>query len=242
MSIPIIVGNWKMHKTIAEAVAFVKALEQRLIPEDRACLAVPFTALRACATHALRSRIGAQNMSDAAQGPFTGEISAPMLLEAGAQFVLLGHSERRHLFAEDEGLIRRKLERAIHQGIQPILCVGELLEQRRAGQTEAVVVRQLESALGELTDPGSLMIAYEPVWAIGTGETASCAQAVEMHQLIRRYLSRWNRPVPILYGGSVRPDNAAALLNESEVNGLLVGGASLELDSFLSIVEQGRRG
>jgi len=234
---PLIIGNWKMHKTIAEAVAFVKVLEERLDPKrPPPYLAVPFTAIRACSGYAVHSWIGAQNMCDAAEGAYTGEISAHMLVDAGARFVLLGHSERRYLFGEGDGLIRRKVERAIQANLRPILCVGEHLEERQAGQTEAVIGRQLEAALAGLEGLGGLTIAYEPVWAIGTGQHATPEQAQLVHQFIRRFIPH----VSILYGGSVHPDNAAALLKQPDVDGLLVGRAALEVDSFLSICNAGR--
>jgi triosephosphate isomerase (TIM) len=236
----IIIGNWKMHKTIAEAVAFVKALEAT---QQTAYLAVPFTAIRACAGYALHSTIGAQNMSDALEGAFTGEISAPMLKDAGARFVLLGHSERRHLFGEDDLLIGRKVARALEQGLRPVLCVGETLAEHRAGQAEQVVTRQLAAGLSGVQEPKDLVVAYEPVWAIGTGENATPEQAQAMHQLIRRWLlGRYpTQEISILYGGSVKPDNAAQLMAQKDVNGVLVGGAALQVDSFLSIIEAGRR-
>ena len=237
-----IVGNWKMHKTIAEAVAFVKALEQRLDSQTPGpYLAVPFTAIRACASYSVRTVIGAQNMHDAPEGAFTGEISASMLIEAGAQFVLLGHSERRHLFGETDALIHKKVIRALDRKVRPILCVGERLKEHQAGQTQAVVIRQLEAGLQGVDDPGELAIAYEPVWAIGTGRTATPEQAQEVHQMIRHWVTQqWSSPVSILYGGSVQPENAAALLAQPDIDGLLVGGASLSLDPFIKIINAGR--
>ncbi len=227
-----------MHKTIAEAVAFVKLLEERLEPKAPAPhLAVPFTAIRACASYSVRTVLGAQNMHDALQGAFTGEISAPMLLDAGARFVLLGHSERRHIFHETDAMIEKKVHRALEEKLRPILCVGETLQEREAGHAERVVTRQLEAALHGVSDPRDLLIAYEPVWAIGTGKNATPEEAQKMHLVIHEWLlKKWKKSVPILYGGSVRPENCPLLLSQPNVNGLLIGGASLDVDSFLSTV------
>jgi triosephosphate isomerase len=237
-----IIGNWKMHKTIAEAVAFVKALEQQLQPElPTPYLAIPFTAIRACASYAVRSVVGAQNMHEATHGAFTGEISAPMLIDAGAHFVLLGHSERRHLMGETDAFIQRKLHRALETPLRPVLCVGETLDEHEADRASEVIVRQLEIALRGVEDLKGLSIAYEPVWAIGTGKTATPEQAQQVHQCIRNWCQeRWSAPIPILYGGSVQPGNAASLLGQPDIDGLLVGGASLSLDSFLKILSVGR--
>jgi triosephosphate isomerase len=244
--IPTIIGNWKMHKTGREARAFIEELAPLVeTSERRAFLAVPFTALFAAAQAAESSRItiGAQNMHDHADGAFTGEISALMLKEAGSQFVLLGHSERRHLFGETNAFINRKLQRALTENLLPIVCIGETLEEREEGITQRVLSIQLEEGLKGLSvaDVARLIIAYEPVWAIGTGETASPESAQAAHREVRDYLAHRYDPktaqkVCLLYGGSVRSDNAALLMQEADIDGLLVGGASLDVQTFATII------
>lgn len=246
----IIAGNWKMYKTIPEAVAFVERLAPRAsVSQAELYLAVPFTAISSAAQVALGSglKIGAQNMHDAEEGAFTGEVAGRMLVDAGATFVLLGHSERRHLFGESNEVIRSKVARAFEVGLQPILCVGERLEERQAGRAQEVVAEQLTACLAGLRGKkklAQLVVAYEPVWAIGTGETATPEQAEEMHRFCRsvvaeRFGAEVAEGLPILYGGSVKPSNAAELLALDEIDGVLVGGASLDPDSFLAIVEAG---
>lgn len=241
-----IVGNWKMYKTIQEAAEFVKRLPA-LVDESSAAvgLAVPFTALMIAADVARGTpiRIGAQNMYDAENGAFTGEISALMLRDAGAQFVLLGHSERRNLFQESNTLINRKVKRALGNGLQVILCVGETLDQYAAGETASVITSQLTNCLEGVAadDVRHIIIAYEPVWAIGTDKTATPEIAAKVHHMCREYCARkfgrdYSDNMQILYGGSVKPENAKDLLIQPEIDGLLVGGASLSLDSFVKIV------
>ncbi|MDX9746532.1 MAG: triose-phosphate isomerase [Syntrophales bacterium] len=244
---PFIAGNWKMHKTIEEAVTFARRLKE-LAPRctDRDVLvAPPFTALSAM-SETLRGtgvHIAAQNMHEAPQGAFTGEVSAAMLAEAGCDYVIIGHSERRTLFGEDDTRINRKIVAALENGLKVIFCIGETLEEREAGLTTKVVERQIKEGLKALRndDIRRLVIAYEPVWAIGTGKTATPAQAEEVHAFIRGLMSRlYNEDtansLPILYGGSVKPDNMAELMAQPNVDGGLIGGASLEFDSFSQMV------
>ena len=244
---PFIAGNWKMHKTPQETVDYV----EQLLPQVENCpdsvyIAVPFVALEKAVRKAEGSniKIGAQNMHDAESGAFTGEISASMLRACGAHFVLLGHSERRHVFGEDDAFIHRKVVRALKVGIQPIVCIGETLEQRKNNQTEQVLQEQLRGSLSSINQEQlqSLILAYEPVWAIGTGETATPEIAQAAHRTIREFLSsQWGRDsaekVVLQYGGSVKPTNAADLMAEPDIDGLLVGGASLTVDSFVQIVQ-----
>ncbi len=244
---PVIAGNWKMNKTIAEAVAFAAGLRGAFnTPPDRdVIIAPPFTALQAVA-EAIRGsfiQLAAQNLHEAEKGAYTGEISAGMLREAGCGWVIIGHSERRTLFGEGDALINRKLRAALTAGLQPIFCVGESLRQREEGETEAVIEGQLKEGLNNFTagDIGASIIAYEPVWAIGTGKTASPAQAEEVHRFIRAWITgRYGREqaaaLAILYGGSVTPKNIVDLMAEPDINGALVGGASLDIDSFVRII------
>ena len=244
---PLIAGNWKMHKTVREAVAFAGQLREALpdLQDREVVVAPPFPALVPVA-EALRGSaiaLGAQNLHDAAQGAFTGEVSAAMLVDAGCRFVIVGHSERRALFGETDASINHKLAQAVTNGLVPIFCIGETLPEREADRTLDVVARQLKEGLNNLSsnDMKRITLAYEPVWAIGTGRTASPAQAQEVHAAIRRWLAeRFDAATAasarILYGGSVNPGNIASLMSERDVNGALVGGASLECDSFLRIV------
>jgi triosephosphate isomerase len=246
MARTIIAGNWKMYRTRPEALALVNGILAGAgpVPADRELLVFPAaTAIAAVAERCRYSRIsvGAQNLHDRAEGAFTGEISAAMVVEAGATHVLVGHSERRAIFGEDDAFLARKVRTALVAGLEPVFCLGETLAQREAGQTEAVIVSQVRQGLGELSkaDIGKLVVAYEPVWAIGTGRTATPDQADAAHRFLRGQLvERWGTAgsvVPLLYGGSVKPGNAAELLARPEINGVLVGGASLEVASFLGI-------
>jgi len=235
-----------MYKTQKEAQDFVKALAPLVSTSDkRILLAVPFTALAHTseAAESTRISIGAQNMHDHVEGAFTGEISARMLKDAGATFVLLGHSERRHLFGETSAFINRKLCRALAEEILPILCIGETLEEKRGGHTERVLSKQLEEGLKGLSAAhvGQTLIAYEPVWAIGTGETLDPKGAQVIHHALRtflknRYDAKTAEKVSLLYGGSVKPDSAALLMQQEDVDGLLVGGASLDPETFMKII------
>lgn len=244
----IIAGNWKMYKTIEEAAAFVKTLVP-LIEGSKAkvYLSAPFTAIYPTAklVEELKAPvvIGAQNMNDAREGAFTGEVAASMLKNAGARFVILGHSERRQIFGEDDTFINKKVRRALSEGLEPILCVGETLEERENGKAYEVLQKQIEGSLAEVSAEAmsSMILAYEPVWAIGTGKVAKEKDAEDAHHFLRELVqNRWGKEaaqgIKILYGGSVKPDNAANLLVEADVDGLLVGGASLAPESFSRIV------
>lgn len=242
----IITGNWKMHKTIKEAISFVKELIPHLTNEmHHVYLAVPFTHIQPLSKECLNSSIiiGAQNMNDANSGAFTGEIAAKMLLDIGAKFVLLGHSERRHLFHEDNDFINRKVKRAVADGIQPILCIGETQSEYDAEKTHEVLKSQLTECLKELDEKQlkNLIIAYEPIWAIGTGHSATLEIAQAVHRFIREQLGEmfsedFSKKIVIQYGGSVNIENAKNLLDQPDVDGLLIGGASLSLDTFCQIV------
>jgi triosephosphate isomerase len=241
-------GNWKMHRTAAEARALVRevrAAVEGLTERVDVAVAPPFTALHAAAEELAGSRIGlgAQNLHFEAQGAFTGEISAPMLVEAGCRLVLVGHSERRQLFGETDEGVRKKTKAALAAGLHPIVCVGETLPERESGRTLEVVGRQVRGALAGLTpaEVGALTLAYEPVWAIGTGKTATAAQAQEVHAAVRAILRELApaaaESVRIQYGGSVKPENAAELMSQADVDGALVGGASLKALDFVGIVK-----
>ncbi len=242
----IIAANWKMYKTIPEAERFVKELAPAVEEAPvQVYLAAPFTAIYPLAemTKGTKLVIGAQNMNDASEGAFTGEVAARMLTDAGAQFVILGHSERRRLFKESDTLIHRKVAKALASGLQPLLCVGESAEEREAGTSEQVVTEQLHAALNGLDKKAAnrVVIAYEPIWAIGTGHVATSQEASEMHAKIRQALaSHWGEEaaagIPILYGGSVKPETAPELFDQPEIDGFLVGGASLSVESFTEIL------
>ena len=244
---PIVAGNWKMNKTVAEAQALVAALRPALadLHGVDVVLCPPFTALAAVGA-ALRGTaigLGAQTMHAEKAGAYTGEIAADMLVELGCRYVILGHSERRTYFHETDDAVNRKARAALAAGLHPIVCVGETLGEREAGHTEAVVTMQVRGSLAQL-GPDELLrtiIAYEPVWAIGTGRTATSAQAQEVHALIRRLLldmagGRVAADVRIQYGGSMKPANARELMGQPDIDGGLIGGASLEAQSFLDIV------
>ena len=243
---PLIAGNWKMHKTRADAEAFVRALLPRLSGLDAVDvgLCAPFTALASLVdeTRGTGVRIFAQTMHEEPQGAFTGEVSAPMLRDLDVTGVVLGHSERRELFCETDRHLARKVPAALAAGLLPILCVGETEAEREAGDTQRKLRHQVQEGLHELADDriGDVVLAYEPIWAIGTGQVATPDQAQEAIAFVRalvgdRSAAQADR-VRILYGGSVKPDNAAELLALPDVDGALVGGASLDVDSFAAIV------
>lgn len=243
---PVLAANWKMHHGPTAARAFVAEFLARHTPRaDRTIvLFPPALSLHAAAearADRLDIRLGVQNVHTEAKGAFTGESAAPMARDAGAELALVGHSERRHVFGETDDETARKCRAAADAGLVPMLCVGERLEEREAGDTEQVVLRQLRAGLGGLDAPAraGVLIAYEPVWAIGTGRTATPEDAAQVHQAIRRELrtivGEAGGAIPILYGGSVNPGNAGALLAARDVGGLLVGGASLEVASWLAI-------
>jgi triosephosphate isomerase len=247
---PLIAGNWKMNAGGADGCALA-ANVARLTAGFGAVdvlVAPPFTALAAVAHELTEARrkvhLAAQNMHFEASGAFTGEISAAMLKESGATWVILGHSERRHVFGESDTFVAKKVITAMREELQPIACVGETLEEREAGQTLAVVERQVRAFRGALAEnPGFGVIAYEPVWAIGTGKVARAEDAQEVHAMIRKLLADASDELAeatrILYGGSVKADNAAGLLGQADIDGALVGGASLDAAGFAKIAEAG---
>ncbi len=242
---PYIAANWKMHKTVAEASQFVDALLPRIAATQNDVVICPsFLALSEVVERSRGSavRVAAQNMHEAQEGAFTGEVSAAMLLEADVDAVVLGHSERRQLFGETDEALARKVPAALAAGLEPILCVGETEEARDADQTDAVLERQIEVDLAgvDASELERIVIAYEPIWAIGTGRTATPEQAQETIACIRDLLRTRGAAadaVRILYGGSVKPGNAAELLSQPDIDGALVGGASLDPDDFAAIVE-----
>lgn len=234
---PLIAANWKMHKTQEEARAFIDTFLGQPLPDDREVLFAASPTLLPVMSEFLFHRevlLAGQNMHFEDDGAFTGEVSPLQLKDTGATHVILGHSERRHIFGEDNEMLNKKLRAAEQHGITPIYCVGETLEQRNAGNAQTVVQEQLSRGLEGLSDEfkKTLIIAYEPVWAIGTGETATPEQAQEMHAAIRTQLPNTR----LLYGGSVKPDNAHELITQPDINGFLVGGASLDPESFRNIV------
>lgn len=245
----LVAGNWKMNTDLAEAVRLASDVA-RTVEGEGVAVAVcpPFVSLEAVAEMLRESpvRLGAQTMHHEESGAYTGEVSAPMLTSVGCEYVIVGHSERRELFGETDEAVGKKVGAALRHGLVPILCVGETLEEREAGDEEAVVRRQLAGALGgvDLGDAAALVVAYEPVWAIGTGRTASPEQAQALHAVIREDLSgRFGdagRAVEILYGGSVKPDNAAELFAQPDIDGGLIGGASLDAGAFAAIVAAAR--
>ncbi len=246
---PVIVGNWKMHKTSTEAEELAKALVNHLtdLTDDReVVLCPPFTGLKVVFEVIKSSpiKLGAQNLHWEKSGAFTGEISALMLKDVGCSYVIIGHSERRTYFCETNSTVNKKIFAALDQGLIPIVCVGETLEEREKNQTFEIIERQIREGLVGLTHSQALrlIIAYEPVWAIGTGKTATPEQANEVHTFIRYLLAKnFNETVAseirIQYGGSVRPDNIKSLMSQKDIDGVLVGGASLDADSFTKIVK-----
>lgn len=243
----IIVGNWKMHKTITESLQYVNEF-MPLIRDSQAAiyLAVPFTCLAVVSEEVCEAeniQIGAQNMSHHEEGAWTGEVSGKMLKEAGAKFVLLGHSERRQYYAESNALINQKLKLAYVANLQPIVCIGETQQDREQQREKTVIAAQIKESVAGLSldDAKSLIVAYEPIWAIGTGKNATPIIAQEMHHYCRKVLSEvWDQAtaeqIPILYGGSVNPANALQLMLQDDIDGLLVGGASLNAHKFSQIV------
>lgn len=239
-----IAGNWKMHMGPRDAGTFFAKLRVGAIPADRELLVFPpalsVQAVVEAPARDPRVHVGVQNIHWEDEGAFTGEVSAPMAAQAGATFVLIGHSERRHVFGETDEEVALKVAAACRSGLVPVVCVGETLDERRAGHVADVILRQLDAALPALGSEARFLVAYEPVWAIGTGETASPEDASEAHTTLRRRLvgalgQARADAVALLYGGSVKPDNAAELLAAPEVDGVLVGGASLDPASFGAI-------
>jgi triosephosphate isomerase len=246
MNKPLIAGNWKMHHTANEALGFAGTLGARLAPRPDADVWVfpsfPLLGQLAAAFAETDVHVGAQNMHWEERGAFTGEVSAMQIRDAGGRGVILGHSERRHVFGETDDAVNRKVLAALAGGLVPFFCVGETLDQREKGATADVVLGQITEGLGGLGPEGAreIIVAYEPVWAIGTGKTASPDQAGEVHRLIRGALSERfgtaGDEIRILYGGSVKPSNIGGLMEQPDIHGCLVGGASLEADSFADIV------
>ena len=244
---PFMAANWKMHKTVEEAEEFVQALLPRVSTADLVDVAIcaPFTALAALvdSTRGSRARVYAQNMHQEPQGAFTGEISAAMLIELDVHGVLLGHSERRQYFAETDRALAEKVAAALGAGLEVILCVGETEEERERGETERKLRHQVQEGLEKVPDSrlGDIVLAYEPIWAIGTGRVATPGQAQEAIAFVRALIGDRDREqaerTRVLYGGSVKPENASELLALPDVDGALVGGASLDVDSFAALVD-----
>lgn len=247
MRIPLIAGNWKMHKTCSEARLLVEDIKKLGEVQDvELAVCPPYTALREVSLVLGNSgiRLGAQNMHHEDAGAFTGEISPYMLRELKVSYVILGHSERRHIFGEGDEFINKKVHKALETGLCPILCVGETLDEREEGKTEEVVSRQTARGLDGVADEliGGIVIAYEPVWAIGTGKSATAEEANRVIGYIREVADQIAKGqgsrIRILYGGSVKPDNAAELLQQPEIDGALIGGASLKAGDFIAIARK----
>ena len=245
----VIAGNWKMNNDLAQSEKLIVELKNLLQNEKPNCDVIvcpPYTSLSEASKLLKGSQIklGAQNMHFEENGAFTGEVSASMLKSVGCEYVILGHSERRHIFSESNEMINKKIKKALSAGLKPIFCVGELLEERESGTTNDVVKKQILKGLAEISadDMKNIIIAYEPVWAIGTGKTASPAQAQEVHEFIRdlieiTYSLEVANDLVIQYGGSVKPDNAKELISQKDIDGALVGGACLKADSFVGIIK-----
>jgi triosephosphate isomerase len=253
MRTPFIAGNWKMFKTVQEAVVFTKELRSLVkdVTDVEIVVAPPFTAIHAVAEAARNTNIGvsSQDLYWEREGAFTGEVSPAMVFEAGARYAIIGHSERRRLFGETDVTVNRKTAAALQTGLTPIVCVGETLEERESGAMPAVLDRQIKDGLDHFTaeQVAELVLAYEPVWAIGTGRNATAAQAGEAHAHIRQRLRQWfggdaAERCHVIYGGSVKPDNIKELVSEPDVDGALVGGASLDVAGFASLVAKSRPG
>lgn len=246
--LPFIAGNWKMNKTVGEACDFVRELKVTIsgISEKvEVAVAPPFTALYAVRRELEGSfiRLAAQNLYWEEKGAFTGEVSPPMLKEVGCHYVIIGHSERRQYFGETDETVNRRIKAALTHGLKVIFCIGETLKEREGGETFSVIERQMEGGLKGLGEKeiGKVVIAYEPVWAIGTGKTATPEQAEEVHRFIREKLGKLysretSEEIRIQYGGSVTPENIRGLMNQPNIDGALVGGASLKAESFSKIV------
>lgn len=245
----VIAGNWKMNNDLKESEKLIVELKNLLQNEKPNCDVIvcpPFTSLSEVSKLLKGSQVklGAQNMHFEENGAFTGEVSASMLKSVGCEFVILGHSERRHIFGESNEMINKKIKKALSAGLKPIFCVGELLEERESGTTNDVVKKQILKGLAEISadEMKHIIVAYEPVWAIGTGKTASPAQAQEVHEFIRdlieiTYSLEVANDLVIQYGGSVKPDNAKELISQKDIDGALVGGACLKADSFMGIIK-----
>ena len=248
MRTPVIAGNWKMNKTVAEAVALASEIKERVagVENVKVIVCPVFTAVKSVADVLKGSnvKVGAQDMYWETSGAYTGEVSGEMLLEAGAEYVIIGHSERRQYFGETNETVNKKLKKALSIGLKPIVCIGETLADREAGTTEAVVGKQVKEGFVGLTaeEMKGTIIAYEPVWAIGTGKTATAEQAEAVHAFVRNLVSQlWDKEtadaVVIQYGGSMKPENVASLLAQPDIDGGLIGGAALKADSFEKLVK-----
>ena len=245
----VIAGNWKMHKDLSESQNLISKLINELRKEEVNCdiiICPPFTSLSEAAglVKNTKVKLGAQNMHYEDKGAFTGEVSAAMLKSVGCEYVILGHSERRAIFSESDEMINKKIKKALGSGLRPIFCIGETLQQRESGTMNDVIKRQVTDGLQHVStgEMEKIIIAYEPVWAIGTGVTATPQQAQEVHVYVRQLINNifgddTAEKLIIQYGGSVKPDNAAELLSQSDIDGALVGGACLEADSFLKIIK-----
>ena len=245
----VIAGNWKMHNDLTESQNLISKLTAGLSSEEVNCEVIicpPYTSLSEASSliKGTKVKLGAQNMHFEEQGAFTGEISAKMLKSVGCEYVILGHSERRSIFGETDEIINKKIKKALASDLKPIFCVGETLEQREKGITKDVIKIQVINGLKDLTaaDLTKIIIAYEPVWAIGTGKTASPAQAEEVHEFIRdmikeNFSADVAENIIIQYGGSVKPENAVELMSQNDIDGALIGGACLKADSFISIIK-----
>jgi triosephosphate isomerase len=244
---PLIAGNWKLNKTVAEAVAFAKEVKAGIegVSDVEVLICPVFTSL--CAlnneTKGSQIKLGGQNLFWETKGAFTGEVSAPLLKDVGCSFVLVGHSERRQYFGETNETVNKKTKAAFAAGLIPVVCVGETLEERESDKTFAVLEKQVKEGLAGLEGAAAetVVVAYEPVWAIGTGKTATADQAQEVHSFIRKILSQMFKDasdkIRILYGGSVKPDNISELMKKPDIDGGLIGGASLEAGSFVKLVK-----
>lgn len=244
----VVAGNWKMNKDLSGTIELISAIKNELSKSETSkgvIVCPPFTNLESAKTVLEGSaiKLGAQNMHFEDSGAFTGEVSADMLKSVGCEYVILGHSERRTLFGETDEIINKKIKKAISAGLKPIFCIGETLEERESGTTEKVVETQIRDGLNGLNESelSDMIIAYEPVWAIGTGKTASPQQAQEVHKFIRSlvselYSANLAENLVIQYGGSMKPENAAELLSQPDIDGGLIGGASLKSDAFTAIV------
>ena len=248
MRTPVIAGNWKMNKTVAEAVALASEIKEKVAGVENVKIIVcpVFTAVKSVADVLKGSnvKVGAQDMYWETSGAYTGEVSGEMLLEAGAEYVIIGHSERRQYFGETNETVNKKLKKALSIGLKPIVCIGETLADREAGTTEAVVGKQVKEGFVGLTaeEMKGTIIAYEPVWAIGTGKTATAEQAEAVHAFVRNLIAQlWDKEtadaVIIQYGGSMKPENVASLLAQPDIDGGLIGGAALKADSFEKLVK-----
>lgn len=245
----LVAGNWKLNGSLESVSELLTGITGKISTVGATEVAVcpPFVYLQHAGQllQGTGIALGAQDCSDQAQGAYTGEVSAAMIRESGCTYVIIGHSERRHIYGESDALVAAKFERAQEHSLIPILCVGETLEEREGGQTEAVIARQLDAVLARsgIEGFGNAVIAYEPVWAIGTGKTATPEQAQQVHAFVRGRLGRQDEGIAggirILYGGSMKPENAGALLQENDIDGGLIGGASLKAEDFVAIAASG---